>query len=317
VDDCGLFASTGVSRCCKNLIIIVVLKVSRRLGPKFVMQTIQSVNEMQSHTISLRSRGQLISLVPTMGCLHEGHLSLIDIAKERTDKVIVSIFVNPSQFGLNEDFADYPRILEQDLEKCRERGADIVFYPAVDEIYPSGYSTYVNEGELSSGLCGISRPNHFRGVATVCLKLFNITRPDLAIFGQKDAQQCAVIQKMVTDLNVPTEIVLGETMRESDGLAISSRNRYLSKMQREEALSLSRALFIAQQMVSEQGVRSVDRVVAEVTHNLSLSRRIRVIYVQVVDRQTMQPAREIIPGQHILVMATWLEQIRLIDNIIL
>ncbi|MFT4901980.1 MAG: pantoate--beta-alanine ligase, partial [Lentimonas sp.] len=178
------------------------------------MQIIQSINEMQSHAISLRLSGRLIGLVPTMGCLHEGHLSLIDLAKERTDKVIVSIFVNPTQFGANEDFGQYPRVLEEDIEKCRERGADIVFNPQVEEIYPKGYSTYVTEEALSSGLCGVSRPQHFRGVTTVCLKLFNLTRPDLAVFGQKDAQQGAVIRKMVTDLNISTEILVGPTVRE-------------------------------------------------------------------------------------------------------
>lgn len=282
------------------------------------MQTIQSVNEMQSHAIALRSSGRLIGLVPTMGCLHEGHLSLIDIAKERADKVIVSIFVNPTQFGLNEDFDRYPKSLQEDLEKCRERGVDIVFNPSVDEMYPQGYSTYVNEEQVGSGLCGISRPNHFRGVTTVCLKLFNITRPDIAVFGQKDAQQCAVIQKMVADLNIPAQIVVGGTKRGEDGLATSSRNRYLTNTQRDEALTLPKALQIAQRMVHDDGVRSVDRVVAEITHNLSSARQVRVIYVEIVDRLTMEPAgREIIPGKHIVCVAAWLDQTRLIDNIAL
>lgn len=278
------------------------------------MQTIQSVNEMQSHAIGLRSSGRLIGLVPTMGCLHEGHLSLIDIAKEKADKVIVSIFVNPTQFGPSEDFDKYPRALEADIEKCRERGADIVFNPSVEEMYPQGYSTYVEEERISSGLCGVSRPHHFRGVTTVCLKLFNITRPDIAVFGQKDAQQCAVIQKMVTDLNFSAEIVIGPTQRDADGMAISSRNAYLSDSQREDALSISKSLQIAKKMV-ESGTRSVDRIVAEVTHHLSLFRRIRVIYVQVVDRETMEPAREIIPGKQLLCVAAWADQTRLIDNI--
>ena len=282
------------------------------------MQTIQSVNEMQSHAIALRSSGRLIGLVPTMGCLHEGHLSLIDIAKERADKVIVSIFVNPTQFGLNEDFDRYPKSLQEDLEKCRERGVDIVFNPSVDGMYPHGYATYVNEEQVGSGLCGISRPNHFRGVTTVCLKLFNITRPDIAVFGQKDAQQCAVIQKMVADLNIPAQIVIGETKRGEDGLATSSRNRYLTNTQRDEALTLPKALQIAQRMVHDDGVRSVDRVVAEITHNLSSARQVRVIYVEIVDRLTMEPAgREIIPGKHIVCVAAWLDQTRLIDNIAL
>lgn len=282
------------------------------------MQTIQSVNEMQSHAIGLRSSGRLIGLVPTMGCLHEGHLSLIDIAKERADKVIVSIFVNPTQFGPNEDFDRYPKSLEADLEKCAERGADIVFNPSVEEMYPQGFSTYVNEEDVSSGLCGVSRPNHFRGVTTVCLKLFNITRPDIAVFGQKDAQQCAIIQKMVEDLNISAQIVIGETKRQDDGLATSSRNRYLTNTQRTEALSISKALLMAKKMVDEDGVRSVDRVVAEITHSLSVARCVRVIYVQVVDRLTMKPAgREIEPGKHMVCVAIWLDQTRLIDNIAL
>jgi len=280
------------------------------------MQTIQSVNEMQSHAISLRSSGRLIGLVPTMGCLHEGHLSLIDLAKERADKVIVSIFVNPTQFGANEDFGRYPREFDSDLEKCRERGADILFNPSLEEMYPQGYSTYVTEEGVSSGLCGISRPNHFRGVTTVCQKLFNITRPDCAVFGQKDAQQCAVIKKMVLDLNMPVEILVGETYREESGLATSSRNAYLTSTQRVEADSISKALVIGKSLV-EKGTRSVDRVVAEITHHLSLSRRLRVIYVQIVDRETMEPAREVIPGKHIVCLAVWLDQTRLIDNIAL
>lgn len=269
---------------------------------------------MQSHAIGLRSSGRLIALVPTMGCLHEGHLSLIDIAKEKADKVIVSIFVNPTQFGPNEDYGKYPRMLEEDIEKCRERGADIVFNPSLAEMYPNGYSTYVSEETISDGLCGISRPHHFRGVTTVCLKLFNVTRPDIAVFGQKDAQQCAVIRKMVADLNVPTEIVIGPTLRDPDGLATSSRNAYLTTLQRKDALSISKSLKIAQKMV-EDGVRSVDRLVAEITHNLSLSRKIRVIYVQIVDRDTMKPAtRDIVVGKQVITVAVWVDETRLIDN---
>lgn len=278
------------------------------------MQIVQSVNEMQSHAIGLRSSGRLIGLVPTMGSLHAGHLALIDIAKKEADKVIVSIFVNPAQFGPSEDFDQYPRVLEEDLQKCRESGVDIVFNPSVQEMYPQGYSTYVKEEHLSLGLCGISRPHHFQGVTTVCLKLFNIARPDIAVFGQKDAQQCAVIKKMVADLNLPIEVVVGPTHRDPDGLATSSRNAYMSKVQREEALSISKALHIAREMV-EQGTRSVDRIVAEITHHLSLHRRVRVIYVQVVDKLTMEPAREIEPGRHIVCVATWVDQTRLIDNI--
>lgn len=278
------------------------------------MQTIQSVNEMQSHAIALRSSGRLIGLVPTMGCLHEGHLSLIDMAKEKTDKVIVSIFVNPTQFGPSEDYDKYPRALEQDLEKCRERGVDIVFKPSVEEMYPQGFSTYVNEEHISSGLCGISRPYHFRGVTTVCLKLFNITRPDIVVFGQKDAQQCAVIKKMVGDLNISSEIVVGPTQRDNDGMATSSRNAYLNENLRTEAANIFKALQVAKSMV-DSGTRSVDRIVAETTHHLLHSRRIRVIYVKVVERESMEPAREVRPGEQILCVAAWADETRLIDNI--
>lgn len=280
------------------------------------MQRIDSVNEMQSHAISLRSGGCLIGLVPTMGCLHEGHLALVDSAREKADKVIVSIFVNPAQFGPNEDYERYPRAMESDLEKCRERGVDIVFTPSVEAMYPQGYSTYVEEQSRSAGLCGVSRPHHFKGVATVCAKLFNITRPDFAVFGRKDAQQCAVVSKMVADLNFPVEIVAGETVRHEDGLAVSSRNAYLTDRQRADALTLPNALKAGKALV-EQGTRNVDRVVAEITHHMSGSRRVRVIYVQVVDRETMEPAREIVPGRHIACAAAWVDETRLIDNIAL
>ena len=282
------------------------------------MQTIESVNEMQSHTVELRSRGQSIALVPTMGCLHKGHLSLIDIAKKQADKVIVSIFVNPKQFEPNEDFDRYPRALEEDLLKCEEHGVDFVFNPNVEAMYPEGYSTYVEESQVSSGLCGISRPNHFRGVITICLKLFNITCPNVVVFGQKDAQQCALIQKLLTDLNLPTKLVIGATMRDENGLAMSSRNQYLTDTQYQEALRIPKALNMGKEMVSKDGIRSVDRVVAEIIHHLLLSRKIRVIYVQMVDRLTMKPAgRDIIPGKHMICLAVWVDQARLIDNILL
>ena len=280
------------------------------------MQTIQSIHEMQSHAISLRASGQLIGLVPTMGCLHEGHLSLIDIAKEKTDKVIVSIFVNPTQFGPNEDYDQYPRTLDQDIATCIERGADIVFNPSSEEIYPQGYSTYVKEERVGQGMCGISRPIYFRGVTTICLKLFNITRPDIAVFGQKDAQQCAVIKKMVSDLNLPIEISVGPTLRDPDGLATSSRNRYLSELQRADALTIPFAMEEGRRLV-EEGVRQVDRVVAEITHHLSQCRRLRIIYVQIVDRETMEPVREIIIGKSLVAVSVWVDQTRLVDNILL
>lgn len=280
------------------------------------MQLITSVFEMQTLAEDLRSKGQIIGLVPTMGALHEGHLSLVRTAAEHADTVVVSVFVNPTQFGPSEDLAKYPRTLEADIKLCEEAGADIVFAPAADQIYPRGYSTYITEEMIAKPLEGVSRPVHFRGVTTIVAKLFNICRPDLAVFGQKDAQQVAVIKKMVNDLNFTVDIITAPTVRESDGLAMSSRNRYLTSGQRQEALAISRALFKARDMVAA-GERRADRLVAEATHILSQQRRVRVIYVSLADRCTMEPIREVLPGKAILAIAAWVDEVRLIDNIVL
>lgn len=280
------------------------------------MQIIRSVLQMQTLALELRARGQVIGLVPTMGALHEGHLSLVRLAAERADAVVISVFVNPAQFAPNEDFKKYPRELEADAVKCEAAGADYLFAPDNDEIYPKGYSTYITEERVAKPLEGVSRPTHFRGVTTVVAKLFNICRPDLAVFGQKDAQQVAVIRKMVADLNFIVDIVVAPTLREPDGLALSSRNRYLTPTQRQEALAISQALFKARDMVAA-GERRADRLVAEATHILSQQRRIRVIYVSLVDRDSMEPAREALPGQSVMAIAVWMEETRLIDNIVL
>lgn len=280
------------------------------------MQVIESIEKMQSTAMGLRLEGQLISFVPTMGCLHAGHLSLIERARASADKLVVSIFVNPAQFGPNEDFDRYPRVLEQDLKLCEAHGVDIVFCPSVEAMYPEGYSTFVEEISVGKDLCGVSRPSFFKGVATVCLKLFNLVRPDFSFFGQKDAQQCAVLKKIVKDLNIATEIIECETVREPDGLAMSSRNSYLSDTQRKEALAISRALFHAKEMV-DNGTKNADRIIAEITHYLSQYRRIRIIYVQVVHSETMQAIRTITPNQSLVCVAVWLDSVRLIDNITL
>ena len=280
------------------------------------MQIIESVLEMQSQAISLRSKNRLIGLVPTMGALHQGHISLIEAARAQADTVVVSIFVNPTQFGPNEDFEAYPRDVDKDIEVCREKGVDIVFLPRKEELYPQGYSTYVLEERLSTGLCGISRPHHFRGVLTVVAKLFNIVHPDLAVFGQKDAQQAAVIRKMVADLHFFVQILVCPTVREPDGLAMSSRNRKLHSTQRGDAAVIYRALNAAKALY-DSGHHNVDRIIAEVTHILSTSRRIRVIYAGLVDTETLEPLREITPGRSLLTVAVWVDEIRLIDNLIL
>lgn len=271
---------------------------------------------MQAFAENLRSQGKKIALVPTMGALHEGHLSLIRTATAKADVVIVSIFVNPTQFGPSEDYTKYPRELERDMELCEKNGAHAVFAPLNEEMYPKAYSTYVSEDHVAKPLEGASRPSHFRGVTTVVAKLFNIIRPHCAVFGQKDAQQVAVIKKMVADLNFAVEVIVAPTLREEGGLAMSSRNRYLTNTQRAESLAISSALSMAKGM-ADRGERRVDRLVAEVTHALGEKRRIRVIYVSIVDRDTMEPSREVIPGQSLLVIAAWVDEVRLIDNVIL
>lgn len=280
------------------------------------MQIIKTVEGMQSLAIRLRGQGRLLGLVPTMGALHEGHLSLIEVARDNADLVIVSLFVNPTQFGPNEDFKNYPRNLEADIKRCEERGVDIVFAPAISDIYPPDFSTYVEEETYSRGLCGSTRPGHFRGVTTIVNILFNLCRPDVAVFGQKDAQQAAVLRKMVRDLHLPIDVVTAPTVREPDGLAMSSRNAYLDPGQRREAVKIYEALKIGERLV-QGGSLSVDRVKAEVTHHLGLSHRMRIIYVEIVDKDTMVPEREVRPGRSLLVVAVWLEQTRLIDNMLL
>ncbi len=278
------------------------------------MQVIESPEEMQSWAIRMRGKGKLLALVPTMGALHEGHLSLIDIARQRADLTVVSLFVNPTQFGPSEDFSKYPRTFEDDLKACEARGADVVFAPTKDVIYPPDYSTYVNEEHVSKHLCGHTRPGHFRGVTTVVTILFNVCRPDVAVFGGKDAQQTAIIKKMVKDLHMPIEIITGPTVREESGLAMSSRNRYLEPSRLAEAAKLQQALRKGKELV-ERGTTSVDRIKAEVSHMLTGSRMIRLIYIEIVNSETMQPEREVRPGKSTLAAAIWMEETRLIDNV--
>lgn len=279
------------------------------------MKIVNTIKEMQALSQSLRCGGKKIGFVPTMGALHEGHLSLIHIAKRYADIVIASIYVNPLQFSPNEDFDRYPRQMEKDLEHCRACGVDIVFSPT-DSLYYPDDSTHVEETTLSRELCGISRPQFFPGVCTVVTKLFNIISPHVAVFGQKDAQQAAVIKRLVRDLFFNIEIIVGNTVREEDGLAMSSRNTYLTPQQRIHARAIYQSLEKVRDMI-EQGNKNVDRVSAEITHLISQQRNLRLIYVSIVNKDTMEPLREITLGQTLIAVAVWCDEVRLIDNIVI
>ena len=258
-----------------------------------------------------KKEGQSIGFVPTMGYLHEGHMSLIDAAGEN-DKVVVSIFVNPMQFGPMEDLASYPRDLEHDAKLCEEHGVDLIFHPTPEEMYGDQFYSYVDMDVLTKELCGLSRPVHFRGVCTVVTKLFNIVTPDRAYFGQKDAQQLAVIKRMVKDLNMPLTITGCPIIREADGLAKSSRNTYLSIEEREAALVLSRSIFLGKEMV-EKGERDCKKILAAMTAEIEKEPLAKIDYVKIVDLDTMQQVEKIDRGI-LAAIAVYIGKTRLIDN---
>jgi pantoate--beta-alanine ligase len=280
------------------------------------MQKIDTVTAMRSLAAQFRQAGKSVALIPTSGALHAGHSALVALGASRADVVVVVAFANPLAFGPSENFAGYPRSPDADARLCEELGVDALFTPSVDEMFPRGYSTYVTEEAVSRPLCGVSRPTHFRGVTTGLAKLLNIVRPNVLVMGQRDAQQVAVVRKMMADLCFDTEIAVAPTVREVDGLAVSVRNRELSAAQRQEALAIHAALQRAREMAG-QGVRSPDRLIAEATHLLGERRRVRVIYVATVDPVTMEPMREVVPGRTLLTIAAWIDEVRLIDNIVL
>ncbi|GIW78314.1 MAG: pantothenate synthetase [Gemmatales bacterium] len=276
------------------------------------MEVAKTVQAMRRLTNSARRQGKKIGLVPTMGALHAGHISLIRAARKETDFVVVTIFVNPTQFGPNEDLDRYPRQLEKDLEICDSEGVDAVFAPDNEEMYPKGYRTYVEVHELQNLLCGASRPGHFRGVTTVVLKLFNIVQADVAFFGQKDGQQALIIQQMVRDLNVPIEIRVCPIVREPDGLALSSRNQYLDPNQRAQATVLHRALEKARQAI-EHGERDGGRIQRLLEETIRSAPDAVIDYAVVVDPETLQPLTAL-DGKVYLALAVRFGDTRLIDN---
>ena len=268
---------------------------------------------MQSLSLSEKRAGKMIGFVPTMGYFHEGHLSLIRAAGSATDLVIVSIFVNPTQFGAGEDFDRYPRDLERDQGLAEEGGADIIFHPSTAEVYPDGFSTYVEETKLSQHLCGLSRPSHFRGVTTVVLKLLNIVQPHVAYFGQKDAQQALIIQRMVRDLNLPVRIEVLPIIRENDGLAISSRNEYLSSGQREQATVLHRSLSEAEKLV-DSGERQACNIKQRMREVIESSPEAKIEYISIVNADTLDDVEEL-QGNILIALAVFVGETRLIDNL--
>jgi len=277
------------------------------------MKTIDSIPRMVTFARMMRKEGKAIGFVPTMGYLHEGHASLIRTARKHTDIVIISIFVNPIQFSPNEDFDKYPRDFKRDEEIARLAGTDVIFYPSAKEMYPDTFATYVNVERLTDTLCGATRPGHFRGVTTVVAKLFGIVKPDIAYFGQKDAQQSVVIRKMVEDLNMGVEIKVLPTVREDDGLAMSSRNAYLSADERKDAAILFQSLKKAQDAI-EAGEADAKKVV-KMMEEMILSRQgHRIEYIRIVDTKSLADIKTI-AGQALIALAVRIGTTRLIDNV--
>lgn len=278
------------------------------------MRVVRTIADLRALLKPLREQGQRIGFVPTMGFLHEGHGALIRQSAARCDATVVSIFVNPNQFGPGEDLASYPRDLERDQSLCLETGASVLFLPEVAEIYPTGFQTHVEPGSLAEPLCGKFRPGHFRGVATVVAKLFNMVQPDLAFFGQKDYQQAVVIRRMVRDLNLPVDVVVVPTVREADGLALSSRNTYLDEAGRKKALALSQGL-LAARAAFEAGERKGAKLI-ELAKG-PLAKVDKVQYLELVDAQTLQPVKGAVDRTVALCAAAFVGSTRLIDNVIL
>lgn len=277
------------------------------------MIIIETIKELKEIIRNNKKQGKSIGFVPTMGYLHEGHLSLIQAARKENDLVVVSIFVNPTQFGVGEDLESYPRDLARDTQLSESAGADAIFHPAVGEMYPDHYFTYVEVNEITNRLCGLSRPTHFRGVTTVVNKLFNIVEPDKAYFGQKDAQQVAVIQKMVRDLNMNVEIIPCPIVREADGLAMSSRNTYLSPEQRQAALILSKTLFAAKEKI-QQGMQDAVELKNWMLQNINSEPLANIDYVEIVDAFDLNEVKNI-QGSILIALAVKFGKTRLIDNI--
>lgn len=278
------------------------------------MEVVRRIDKLRKKLDSHRKKNRTVGLVPTMGYFHEGHLSLMRKARSQCDVVVVSLYVNPTQFGPGEDFADYPRDFEQDCLLAEKEDVDLLFAPEDGEMYPGSHDTFVVVEKLTEGLCGALRPGHFRGVTTVCAKLFNVVEPDKAYFGQKDAQQAAVIRKMVEDLNFNLRVVVCPIVREADGLAMSSRNIYLSSDERKQALTLSQSLKLAEGLVN-QGERSPSKIRRKIHEILDKEPQVEPEYVTVCNYQTLKESSEI-SGETLIAIAAKVGKARLIDNVV-
>lgn len=277
------------------------------------MKIARTIAQARKEIAQARGARKRIGFVPTLGYLHEGHLKLIDIAKAHSNYVVVSLFVNPTQFGPREDFSEYPRDFERDKKLCESRGTDLLFAPSVGEMYPRPSAIRLEIAKLADHLCGARRPGHFNGVMLVIAKLFNIVQPDVAVFGQKDAQQLFIIKRMVEDLNFPVKIVTAPTVREKDGLAMSSRNVYLSPKEREQSTVLYRALQRAKELITA-GERDARKLKSELEK--SIAGEAKIDYVEIVETETLQPIEKL-EGQFMIALAVYFDKARLIDNIIL
>ena len=278
------------------------------------MELATTIEAVRQAVAAARKRDKNIGLVPTMGAFHQGHISLIERAVKDCDFVVVTIFVNPTQFGPGEDFEKYPRNFDADLEECKKAGVDLVFAPDAEQMYPTENLTWVNVEKLTEPLCGRFRPGHFRAVTTVCAKLFNIVQPDIAFFGQKDAQQAIVIKRMVADLNMPLKFVICPTVRDTNGLALSSRNQYLNKQQRKDATLIYKSLKKCSQMI-DAGITDSEEIITQMRGILNQAPSINIEYISIVDAETLR-SLDRITGRILAAVAAKIGTARLIDNIV-
>lgn len=280
------------------------------------MKIIDSIDKIKAVVVKQQNNSKSVALVPTMGKLHKGHEKLVNAAKSKADLVIVSNFLNTMQFGLNDRIERYPQDFEKTVRVCEKSGADILFIPETETIFPKGFSTFLQEEAISKRLSGPSRPHLFKGYATGMIVLLNMIRPNYLILGQKDAHQTSVIKKIVKDLRYDTEIIVNPIVRDGNGLAFGISNEFLEESQKTDARKVYEGILKAKQMV-ESGTRSVERIIAEVSHHLAQSFRIRIVYVVIVNPETMEGMQTIVPGESLLMISVWIDQVRLNDNVIL